>query len=284
MMPALNCIENKFSFKKFVEQFCLVILFLAFLSTRTFAQEDTSSVKTIVTNDIVDVWHDAGSFFSAPLHFDEKEWIITGSIVGGTVILFTSDHAIRDIALRNQSSQAGNVFNIGQQYGSPIYGLALGAGLYVGGLVLKQSDIRTTGVMLYECLGFAGLTTTVLKTLIGRSRPYVGEGEYRFHGLQFNTEHTSLPSGHATVAFSVSSILAERIHNVYATIGLYSLATLTVGARVYNDEHWFSDTFLGAAIGTVSGFAVARLHEQKNDGISLSIVPSIDRIGICLAF
>ena len=283
-MPELKCIGTNYSLNIIGKPFYLVMLFLAFYSTRTFAQEDTSSVKTIVTNDIVDVWHHAGSFFFAPLHFDEKDWIITGSIVGGTVLLFTSDHAIRDIALRNQSSQADNVFNIGQQYGSPFYGLALGAGLYVGGLALKQSDIRTTGVMLYESLGFAGLTTTILKTLIGRSRPYVGEGEYRFHCLQFNTEHTSLPSGHATVAFSVSSVLAERIHNVYATIGLYSLASLTVGARVYNDEHWFSDTFLGAAIGTVSGLAVAGFHEQKNDGISISIVPSIDRIGICLAF
>jgi len=260
------------------------MLFLAFYSTRTFAQEDSSSITTIVSNDVVDVWHHTGSFFSAPLHFSEKDWIITGSIVGGTVLLFISDHAIRDIAQRNQTSQADKIFSIGEQYGSPIYGLALGAGLYAGGLALKQSDIRTTGVMLYESLGFAGLTTTVLKALVGRSRPYVGEGEYRFHGLQFNTEHTSLPSGHVTVAFSVSSVLAERIHNVYATIGLYSLASLTVGARVYNDEHWFSDTFLGAAIGTVSGLAVARFHEQKNDGLSISIVPSIDRIGICLAF
>ena len=217
------------------------------------------------------------------MHFDEKDWIITGSIVGGTVILFTSDHAIRDIALRNQSSQADKVFNIGQQYGSPLYGLALGAGLYVGGLAFKKSDIRTTGVMLYESLGFAGLTTTILKTLIGRSRPYVGEGEYRFNGLQFNTEHTSLPCGDRPLHFPFH-LFCERIHNVYATIGLYSLASLTVGARVYNDEHWFSDTFFGAAIGTVSGLAVSRIHDQKNDGLSLSIVPGIDRIGICLAF
>jgi membrane-associated phospholipid phosphatase len=124
--------------------------------------------------------------------------------------------------------------------------------------------------MLFESVVLAGLANMTLKSVIGRSRPQTEEGPFRFRGFQTALERTSLPSGHSTVAFAVSSVLARRIDNPYATVGLYGMAALTAVSRIYHDNHWLSDTFLGAAIGTSVGLAVAGGGEET----SVSIEPS----------
>ena len=86
--------------------------------------------------------------------------------------------------------------------------------------------------------------------------------------------------GHSAVAFAVSSVLAGRIKNTYASIGLYSLAALTACSRVYQDEDCLSDTFLGGAIGTVVGISAVELHEQHDRHSSLKIVPTIHGVRI----
>ena len=227
------------------------IVFAAQCHALLLAQSDTAShhsVGSILVEDVETIWRDAGSIFLSPLHFDGKAWLTTGTVVGGTTMLISLDESARSLAMRNQSSTGDNLFEFGKQYGREIYGLALSGGLYFGGLAFRDRDVRQTGIMVFESIAFAGITTTVIKNLAGRSRPYLEEGPTRFRGFQFANEHESLPSGHSTVAFSVSSVLAGRIKNAYATIALYSLATLTAFSRVYHDEHWFSDTFLGAAI------------------------------------
>ena len=262
----------------------ILMLALSCVAGSAKAQEDSTSLEAIVKADLSTSWQHAGTFFTAPLHFNQTDWFITGSILGGTALLFTADPSVRTFAQRNRSDGGDNVSNVIQGYGQPVYGVGVAAGLYIGGCALKNSGMRTTAVMILESMAFAGITTTVIKTLAGRSRPYLEEGQYRFSGMQFNTDHTSLPSGHSTVAFSISSVLAERLHNVYASVGLYSLAAAVMGARIYNDEHWLSDTFLGAAIGTASGIAVAHYHEKSTDEVSVSIIPMGDRIGIYVVF
>jgi membrane-associated phospholipid phosphatase len=158
----------------------------------------------------------------------------------------------------------------GREYGREIYGLSLAGGLYAGGLVFGHEPTRTTGRMLFESVVLAGLANMTLKSVIGRSRPQTEEGPFRFRGFQTALERTSLPSGHSTVAFAVSSVLARRIDNPYATVGLYGMAALTAVSRIYHDNHWLSDTFLGAAIGTSVGLAVAGGGEET----SVSIEPS----------
>jgi len=67
-------------------------------------------------------------------------------------------------------------------------------------------------------------------------------------------------------------------------VGLYSFASLTALARVYQNVHWFSDTFLGAAIGTVAGVAIADLSENDSPHSSTEVRLMPDRISIALSF
>jgi membrane-associated phospholipid phosphatase len=253
---------------------CLMMILLIAPSLLQ-AQQDTSSLGAIFFSDISNGGDHAGSFFTAPLHFSEKDWIITGAIVAGTAVLFSVDEHARSLAERNHSHWGDNFAEVGNQYGRAIYGITLSSGLYVGGLIARNKDVRETGMMVFESIAFAGITTTVLKTLIGRSRPYIEDGPRSFHPFEFNVDKTSLPSGHSTVAFAFSSVLAERIGNSYATVGLYTFAVITAAARVYDDEHWFSDTLFGAVIGTVSGLAVTRYHDGEKQHASIRLIPML---------
>ncbi len=246
--------------------FVVIVFSIAAVSGQTDSTDNSSA--GVIRSDGSKILSDAAAIFGAPLRFDKTDWVMTAAVVGGTVLLFTVDEPGRRLALRNNTQFGENLSRIGKEYGREIYGLSAAGGLYVGGLVFKHEGVRTTGLMLFESVAMAGIVNMALKTIIGRRRPYTEEGAFSFRGMQFSLDNTSLPSGHSTVAFSVSSVLANRIDNVYASVGLYSLATLTALSRVYNDYHWISDTFLGAAIGTSVGLYVSRdRNDQSHAGL-----------------
>ena len=59
--------------------------------------------------------------------------------------------------------------------------------------------------MLLEGLFYAGLTTTIIKTVTGRSRPYTNDGTDNFTSIFFKLEtaYTSFPSGHVTSSIHI---------------------------------------------------------------------------------
>lgn len=271
------------------QSFLRVLLVCAFVITISptilFSQQDTAQTGAgeILKSDGKTIYSDAKNIILSPLHFDGKEWIATGAVIGGVFVLMTTDQHTRDFAQRNQSDGAEKVLHIAGEYGVATYSVSLAGGLYVGGLAFDNNEIRETGLVLLEALGFAGAATTAGKMIFGRSRPFLEDGPHKFQPFQTRNEYLSLPSGDATVAFAASSALSERFDNVYASIGLYSLATLTAFSRVYYDQHWLSDTFAGAAIGTFMGISVARLHEHKGEQ-SLHIYPTPDGLRAELTF
>lgn len=251
----------------------LITLFQSLASGQ--ATDSARSAGEIFRSDISAAGRDAAAVATAPLRFSARDWAVTAAIAGGTALLFTADRTARSIARRSHSTAAGGFADVGREYGREIYGLSLSGGLYAGGLLFGSDHVRTTGRMLFESVAIAGVVNMALKSLIGRSRPQAEEGPFAFRGLETELNHTSLPSGHTTVAFSVSSVLARRIGNAYATIGLYSLAGVTACSRVYHDNHWLSDTFLGAALGTAVGLAVTREGDGGSTvGLILAPTPS----------
>ena len=208
---------------------------------------------------------------TSPINYESKDWIYGGLAIAATGLSILIDDDIRTNFKNVHSRFFDNVAEIGYRYGDAGYAIAISGTIYLGGKIFNAEEYSNTGRMLLESLLYAGIASTVLKTTIGRSRPYTEEGPYKFRGFQAKTETTSLPSGHTTVAFAMSSVLAERIDNIYASILLYSLAASTVFQRIYDDKHWASDTILGAVIGYTIGKAVVRLdNNQKLNDVSIS--------------
>ena len=233
-----------------------------------------TSAWCVLAADGADFFRTAGTIFTSPLHFTESDWLATGAVLGATALLLTADEPGLRAARRNQSVRANDFFLVGERYGQYEYGLGFSGALYAGGLIFGSREVRETGLMLVESITYAGAVTTVIKVAAGRSRPMTGEGNLRFHGFQFQDIYNSLPSGHTTVAFAISSVLAERLKNTWASVGLYSLAAITVGSRIYHQDHWVSDTFLGAAVGMSIGMAVVHLHDPNDRGTSLHLIPA----------
>jgi membrane-associated phospholipid phosphatase len=260
-----------------------ILIFLLLSHTYLYSQDSLTIPRQAVV-DGVRILEDGERFFSASAHFSRDEWITAGALTGGTAILFSIDAPARTLLQRNHSHVADNLAEIGTYYGDAKYAIGFSGGLYFAGALCKNHDLRETGILIFESLGFAGLSTAVLKTVVGRSRPYLNEGSTRFKGFQLNNDHLSFPSGHSTVAFAISSVLAQRVGNVGASIGFYSLAVVTAASRIYNDEHWVSDTVLGAILGTVAGLAVTGYHETSENHTSIGITPTFNGIRATVSF
>ena len=240
------------------------------------AQDSARSSQTldgVLLDDAAAFWGDAGKVFCAPARFGGREWATANLALTATVLLFTTDASIRSFAERNHSRLADDAFEAGRQYGQNLNVLLISGGIYMGGLLLNHEHVRTTGRMVLESALFAGAITTVLKSVTGRSRPDAQEGPYRLRGVQFSAERLSLPSGHATLAFAVSSVLSNRIHNVFASVGLYTLAVVTALSRVYHDDHWLSDTFLGSVVGTSVGITISSREDSPPPSTAFRIFP-----------
>ena len=125
------------------------------------------------------------------------------------------------------------------------------------------------------------------RIIAGRERPYSEKGPWKFTIWNFDNEVQSFPSGHTTVAFALSTVLAEHFGTVWSRIGFYGFASLTAYARVLNNQHWFSDVIVGALIGISGGIHVLAREESRNnigEHSSLSVYPSINGISLIYKF
>ena len=257
----------------------LILLSLVF-NIRVFAQENclSDTAHTSIFEDIDHGINDGIKIINSPSNFTSKEWIYAGGLIGLTAGSFFIDKSIREVVAKNHSGTMDDITEIGHKYGNAGYMVILSGAAYLTGKILRNNDISETSRMILETLAYAGIVTTVLKAGLGRARPYTGNGAFDFFNFKLNNDFISFPSGHSTTAFAVSSVLAAKINNIYASVALYGLAGLTMYQRIYSDNHWFSDTFAGAVISTVIGNAIVKLNEcpGKSSRNSLTVLPAIE--------
>mgnify|MGYP000114958289 FL=1 len=247
----------------------ICFLFLFIFNSGLFSQtvetnSDSSDTIPSFKDDLTSVYNTGVRLFSAPSDFNRKDWITLGSVAALTSVAFIIDQENREFWQRNKTKTLDDISEVGRIYGEISYAAILSGSLYFGGKIFKNRDVSVTGRMLFEGLLYAGLTTTIIKFTTGRSRPYMNEGDFNFNFFQTTNDYSSFPSGHCTVAFTLSSILSQRINNTYASVGLYSLAVLTLWQRMYSDKHWLSDVILGASIGYFIGKAVVKFDDDSN--------------------
>ncbi|MDD5360883.1 MAG: phosphatase PAP2 family protein [Ignavibacteria bacterium] len=252
-----------------------LIVFLVFISN-SYPQsaKDGRNVFDIIGSDIKESVNDGLSVYTAPLKWNKKDGITFAAFVLTTTAVYLKDESIRANSFKQHSVINDKLADAGKLYGNLIAPVIIGGGIYSGGLIMKNEDVRITGRMIFESVLYSGIVTTFFKSLLGRARPYKDKGSQFYQTFSFNTDYTSMPSGHSTVAFALSSVLANRIHNVYASIGLYTIAGITALSRIYHDEHWASDVMLGSAIGYFIGDFISSKKVNSSEGKNrISIYP-----------
>ena len=271
----------------------IIILTCTFLSFNlTIAQQIPDSLKSknktalqTIGNDFSDSFKDGIKVYSSPFHFNSKEWITSGALILTASAFYLKDESLRAYSKKNHSDINDKIYDAGTIYGNLITPGVIGGSIYIYGLTFKDDYTRVTGRMVFESVLYAGLITTVLKSVSGRYRPYTNAGSNFFRPFQVDEGRLSFPSGHSTVAFAISSVLSNRINNTYASIGLYTLAGVTAISRVYKDDHWASDVIIGSAIGYFVGDFISS-KKELNSGSKLhyNIFPGINNINLLISF
>jgi len=109
-----------------------------------------------------------------------------------------------------------------------------------------------------------GIIVRGLKSVVGRARPWTGESSHSFHPFSTRSSFASFPSGHASSAFAVATVIADQSKKVYIDILAYSLATMAAFSRVHLDKHWASDILVGSAIGYFVAKKISALDRNRD--------------------
>lgn len=170
------------------------------------------------------------------------------------------------------------------------------AGLVTYGVAKLVHAPRTTTDIAWhttESVFIASASATVVRGLLGRSRPFVTHDSDAYDykpGKGFTQlSYRAYPSIHAASAFATAAALTAETarHSRRAAFFVgpisYSLASLPGLARMYKDKHWASDVAMGAALGAVSGWATVRYHHHRPgnrlDKVFLGATPSASTTG-----
>lgn len=255
------------------------LLFLLIVQIHfTFAQTDSLLIDDF--NKFINV---SADFYTSPVRFDSEDWIKLSSVIGITAIASLADKEVRSFAQQNQSKFADDIFNIDKYYYIEFVGASIVA-FYGYGLIGENNKIRKLAVKLTEATFLATSITVITKTVVGRGRPYQQESQYFFNPFTFDNDYNSFPSGHTSLAFAYSTVMANEIDNIFWKIGWYSLAGLVGYARIYHNQHWFSDVLMGAAIGYFSGEFVSNQNSTEKEETLIKLFPAPNGFALQIIF
>ena len=225
--------------------------------------------------DLTTSWYDAGTIISAPAHFSSGQWLATAALLPAPRFLTVIGRceilrrATSPPSARRLQMSEGNmamrlpVVSSARQYmpsgSQPITNLRVVSG---------KDDARITSVFRLH---------NACSQMHYRAQPaYTGEGPTKFNWFQIvnNDNRSSLWAHHVDLPFPRCSRHESKTHMRQS--GYTDLRRSRMGARIYEDEHWFSDTFW-CRHRTVIGNAVASFtgDSHPNNPQSLQFTPSL---------
>lgn len=268
-----------------------VILALVLVFAHAGAQPDGAEMPEHWSATVMD---DAGTLWqaflyagSSPARWDGRDLVHAGIVIGSTAMVSLDDEG-SSLGFRSLRSRTGdNIESVVRQYGEVWVVAALCGGTYLTGLFGGDRWIRETAFLAGTGLLLTASATQILKFAAGRARPYTLEGPARFRALAGDDDHHSFPSGHTAAAFSLSTVLAHQIGNVWASTGLYTLAAMTSLSRVYAGEHWFSDCVFSALLSTAMTHSLLQWYDARstaNHRSGLRLAPTLSGVSLVYTF
>lgn len=216
-------------------------------------------------------------YYAQPLHWHRGQWFRMGVISALTVASMSLDSEVRIDVQEWRGGKNNVIMQIGRWAGLGVPTVGLAAVLYTIGDVQENTEMQVTGRLLWEAFITGGLTTTILKTLTGRHRPYLEDGARAYSPPGLRLPYRAFPSGHSALGWLTAGVLTQRTESVLLKSVYYSSAGIISVSRIYHDKHWFSDTLLGGFIGYGAARFVVDREEQRRTPSSrnISVIPMI---------
>jgi len=227
-------------------------------SEETAEAEAAPGVGTIALKDTL-------ATLGAPLHWNGREWLVFGGVAAGVAAVgFAFDIPMRNKTQSHQTSTLDDLTKVVEPFGAGYSWAVIGA-YGVAGFVFHDAEAKDIFFdSAIASILASGIITPTLKFVIGRERPNETASSTSFH--PFSGSDNAFPSGHATQAFAVASVISAHSDQVWVSVTAYTIAGLVGFARIYHNAHWTSDVTAGALIGTFVGRGVVALNKKLRAG------------------
>lgn len=201
---------------------------------------------------------DAGEIAISSGSWKGKDWAVFGALTATGAVIYLFDRDIHSFVQDNRTATSDRFSKYFADplsnglYTIPVLGIFYASGAL--GNNRHQKNIALTGLKAFLLGGGAAFIT---KNIFQRHRPDQDEppDPYLWEGpFSGGWEYNSFPSAHTTMAFAVASVISAGYKDkAWVGISSYTLATLAGISRVNESEHWLSDVFAGAILGTYIG-------------------------------
>lgn len=216
-------------------------------------------------------WHETKLFVKQPTKWKSNDWLRIGFVTAATISAMPFDERITNSTQGHQRYYYSAPIEGGRIFGEwySIGGVAGAFGMF--GLIARDTAAKKISIELLQAGLYSEIITTVLKIAIGRERPVSTQDAFTYHPVSlFNYDFHSMPSGHTTSAFALSTVMSRHAQSTSLKILAYVPAGFTMFSRIYQHQHWLSDEILAAAIGYFSANWVVDLHEGKRHKINVT--------------
>lgn len=227
---------------------------------------------------------DTRDILLAPSRWDARDWTIAAAVAGTGVALFTVDENIMKWVQEHKNTDTGRWSDNAKRAGSLAAPSLAALGLY--GYVAGDGKAKKTFLLSVESFVVTGAFVQVLKRTTGRHRPFTGDSHDTWSGprIKGRNEIHSFPSGDASSAFAIASVVASEYDNAVVPPVLYTASTLIALSRVHNRGHWPSDVFVGSAIGYFTGKSIVASHRGNASRVSFAPVVEGKATGVMLTY
>lgn len=221
---------------------------------------------------------DTGSILTAPVRWDQEQWLEAGTAVAGVGVTAAFDRTIRNHVQAHCTASEDRFMKRCQDFDTFFLLGGFEAWGELGGDT-RAKNVAMDGVA--ASIIASGLITPSLKFVVGRERPDTTPATFKFR--PFSGSY-SFPSGHATQAFAVATVIAENYPKWWVETLAYGSAALIGYARIEQNAHYASDVVAGSLIGWSVARAIVHRHDGSPDPKKLSWTPYANRDGVGLVF
>ncbi len=200
---------------------------------------------------------DQRAIWTSPFHVghDDAKWL-TPLGVSTLALAFTDQKtgqlsdSRRRISVSRNVSEAGSIYSTG----------GIATAFYLVGRATGNARARETGLLGGQALINSAIVYSVLKNVSQRPRPTVDDAH-----AEFFDGGRSFPSGHATNAWALATVVANEYHDRRTVqVVAYGLATAVSASRYTARKHFLSDVLVGSAIGYGIGRYVYKTHHDPS--------------------